>query len=170
MTPFMNGGADSPLSTFVMVVIVIAIAGYVTLRVGIAFVLRYYWAALHPQFRQPSQILIWLNIIPVFAAVLNFFIFPALARSYREALESEKLGELDELRYLDHLAWGYAILYVFPLTLYIVPDALANAVINLPYAIEVLLYADLVVLALFFVRLHPLKQNLDVASKRPNAA
>jgi len=162
MTPFM-GSPNSPLGTFLLVVCVMIGLSYLAYRIALAVLWTKLNNAVPENFRRVSTAVIWLSVIPGVAALVNFFIFPSLARSYRDALEAEKLGELAELKNLNYFAWGYPLIYVLPLVMYVIPTQLADAFINTQIGMWVLFYGDLIVLVLLMMRLNELKQNVRVA-------
>lgn len=169
MSPFMGGGGgagglNAILGTIVTVVLWTAAAAYLGYRVYLAVMLRNYLAAVPEEFRTTHEAIIWMSVVPGVPLLVNFFIFPSLAKSYRNALEAEKLGDQAVLKRLDLLAWLYCILYLLPLTYFAAPKLIEWLLVGtsvIPKLWIIVLCPDVIVLSLFIARLDPLKQSLQ---------
>jgi len=168
MSPFMGsgggpGGLNAILGTIFTVLLWTGAAVYIGYRLYLAVMLRNYLVAVPEQFRTTHEAIIWMGVIPGVPVLVNFFIFPSLAKSYRNAFEAERLGDIAELKRLNLLAWSYCVLYLLPFTYFVAPGFLEWLFMLTSFApilFLLLLCPDIVVLSRFIARLDLLKQNL----------
>jgi len=164
MSPFMGGGSNSGLAVVVWIFIIAGFLGYLSFRFAIAMVLRKFLNALPEEYREPPEALIWLNIVLGLPCLINFFVFPMLARSYQKALEARQLGDIAGLKYLQLLAWLYPVLYLLAFLPYVAPTMMPDKLDSMfeVYVYLAVMFSDLPVLVFVAIRFQGLEKHVRV--------
>jgi hypothetical protein len=101
-----------------LAIVSLAVMAYLFIMVPLQVLVCYWlyqdYRAIPKQYRQLDLSLVWLLAIPVpvFTAVWNFFVYPALANSYKAYFES--VGRRDVSDCGRSIGFAYCICYVVP--------------------------------------------------------
>jgi len=100
----MNMLAGLSILAIGIVLILLSIA----INVFVCFLLQQCYNRIPPQFRQQQPGMVWLLLIPCFAIIWNFFVFPPLSKSFKayyDSINRTDVGDCQE-------SIGLALLYL----------------------------------------------------------
>lgn len=127
---------------------ILAIAGFLILlsiavNVFICLLLQKCYNRIPPQFRQQQPGMVWLLLIPCFAVIWNFFVFPPLAKSFKAYFDSINRTDVGDCQESIGLAYSICCAASF-----------------VPYLGCLTGVASLVLLILFLIKTNDLKNQI----------